>query len=410
MKKHEPHVRRAPAARVPAALLALVCAGAPACGSSPTEDTIPVGLLLSYSGYLAANTINSERALIMAIDAGNAGGGVGGRPLRLMARDTRSDPNKVLEPAREMLAAGAPVIIGPDTLELATQLRSLLERQTMIFPSFATASIDFKPSPWFVTGAGAGRMACELVAQLRADGRQKPLVILNTRGYNSLLSWELTNRYGLPKYVLPTDQAATTLTVEPITSAAADSYVLAAFPAAGSSLIYALESLGAMDDPRRWYLSPTLHNPAFLESIPNGVLDGAHGVSPGTVAGAADFRKQFNDRWGDAPLDDAYAFYDAGAITVLALERAMIRDGALPTGTGLGADIRAVTASGGKPVQWNELRQGLELIRQGQEVAYLSLSGSNDFDAEGQSAASATKWWSITPEGFTDIANEGDCR
>jgi hypothetical protein len=225
-----------------------------------------------------------------------------------------------------------------------------------------------------------------------------------------LLSWELTNRYGLPKYVLPTDQPATTLTVEPITSAAADSYVLAAFPAAGSSLVYALESLGAMDDPGRWYLSPTLHNPAFLESIPNGVLDGAHGVSPGTVAGAADFRKQFNELWGDVPLDDAYAFYDAGAITVLALERSMIRDGVLPTGTGLGAHIRAVTASGGKPIQWNELSQGLELIRQGQEVAYISLSGSTDFDAEGRTAASATKWWSITPEGFADIANEGDCQ
>ena len=47
----------------------------------------------------------------------------------------------------------------------------------MILPSFATASdSNLKPPTWFVMGAGPARVACELVAQLQADGRRKPLV------------------------------------------------------------------------------------------------------------------------------------------------------------------------------------------------------------------------------------------
>jgi hypothetical protein len=54
---------------------------------------------------------------------------------------------------------------------------------------------------------------------------------------------------------------------------------------------------GALGSPSQWYLSPTLHTPALLETIPKGVLAGAHGVASGTVAGASDFRARFEERW-----------------------------------------------------------------------------------------------------------------
>ena len=52
--------------------------------------------MLSYTGYLAANSINSERALLMAIEAANAAGGIDQRRVEVLARDTRSDPRKVI--------------------------------------------------------------------------------------------------------------------------------------------------------------------------------------------------------------------------------------------------------------------------------------------------------------------------
>ena len=71
-------------------------------------DPLAVGVLLSYSGSLAANSINSERALLMAFEAANAAGGMGGRQVTILARDTGSEASKVLAPAQELLEPPAP--------------------------------------------------------------------------------------------------------------------------------------------------------------------------------------------------------------------------------------------------------------------------------------------------------------
>jgi ABC-type branched-subunit amino acid transport system substrate-binding protein len=389
----------------------LAAVGALGCGDTAPGPTIPIGLMLSYSGQLAANSINSERAFRMAIESVNAAGGIEGRQLRVMARDTRSDPLKVSLPARELLDAGVAVFVGPDTNELLNQLRAVLSDRVVVLPSFATASIDFKPDSWFVMGASPARMACELVAQLRAHDRRNPLVIVNARGYNSQLGYELSVRHGMPKFVLPTEEASTTSTARPIAAVDADAYVLAALPTSASPLIEALAAIGELEEPERWYLSPTLHTPAFLDSIPRGALPGAQGVSSGTAAGAADFRSRFYARWQDAPLDDAYPFYDSAALISLALQRAVARGGTISqAGTDLAPHLRAVSSGGGVAVRWDELDQGLALLREGQEVSYAGLSGSTAFDALGQIATAATNWWTIDERGFADIPKQSECR
>jgi ABC-type branched-subunit amino acid transport system substrate-binding protein len=390
---------------VAAALAALA-----GCNASPPDDAIPIGVLLSYSGYLAANSTNSERALTLAVEAGNAAGGIRGRPVRLVARDTRSDPSRVTDPARALADAGAVLFIGPDTPELAVPLVTLLADRAIILPSFATAHSPFRRPPgWFVMGTGTARVACELNAQLHAADRKKPIVLVDTNGYNDLVSWELTRRYGIPHVVLPTNQASNTMTLQPITSAGADAYVLATLPASASSLVFAMAAVGALKDPTQWYLSPTLHTPAFLDTVPKGLLAGARGVAPGTVAGAADFRARFGARWQDRPLDDAYSFYDAGAIAMLALQRAVVEESALPGGLGLIKHIVGVTHAGGVPVQWNELDRGFRLLEEHKDIEYIGLTGLIEFDVSGQTSTSSTNWWTIGPDGFADIPRTSEC-
>ena len=38
----------------------------------------------------------------------------------------------------------------------------------------------------------------------------------------------------------------------------------------------------------------------------------------------------FRQRWNDEPMDDAYSFYDAAAFVVLAMQRALRLEGAIP--------------------------------------------------------------------------------
>ena len=392
-------------------LVTLVWGCALGCSEPGPKAQIPIGLLLSYSGTLAANSVNSERALLMAIEATNAAGGIAGRDVAVIARDTRSAPRKVTPMAQALLDEKVALVIGPDTIALAVELKALLSEQTLIMPSFTTSdSSIYKPRSWFVMGPSPARVACELYTQLRLAGWRAPVVPTDPNGFDNLLGRELAFSYGLRQVFLPADDASNETTVQPIVSVGADAFVLAALPQAATSLIYTLAALGQIGDARRWYLSPTLHTPALLETIPHGLLEGAHGVKAGTVVGSKEFAEQFQRRWQDKPLDDAYAFYDAGAIAVLALQRALVRDGAVPTGTGLVPHVIAVSNASGTPVQWNELGLGLELLRQGQEVGYQGLSGPLDFDASGESAPANTTWWRIGPDGFEDVPSQSDCR
>jgi ABC-type branched-subunit amino acid transport system substrate-binding protein len=395
-----------------ALIAAIVLAVVTGCEEPPASDGIPVGLLLSYTGSLAANSANSERALLMALDAANQSGGVDRKRLRLVARDTRSDPRKVSVPAGELLDAGAAILIGPDFSDFLTQLRPLLRERTILLPSVATASdIEYKPASWFVMGPSLVRLACHLLGQAAADGRHNPIQIVGPSSYNGSLSYVLSNRYNLPKHVLSTNQASSPTVVRPLTRALveADAYILAAPTTTASSLVYALTAIGALGDPTRWYLSPTLHSPAFLEAIPKGSLDGARGVSSGTVAGAAEFRAQFLERWHEEPLDDAYPFYDAGAIAVLAIQRALRDEGTIPTGTGLSRHLVAVTQAGAMSVRWNEIGRGLELLRAGAEVGYFGLTGELQFDDVGKTTTVSARSWTIENTGFVDRPHSTNC-
>jgi ABC-type branched-subunit amino acid transport system substrate-binding protein len=385
-----------------------------ACEDHPASgDPIHVGLLLSYTGDLASNSINSERALVMAIEAANAAGGVEDRPLKVLARDTRSDPAKVTGPASELLEAGAALLIGPDFSDFLTQLRPLLRERTVLLPSYATASdIEYKPASWFVMGPSLARVACELMGQTRSDSRRKAIHIVSPGSYNGSLSFMLSNQFDVPKYVLSTEQASSATALNELTRVMvdADAFLLVTQPDTASTLVYALAATGWLGDPKRWYLSPTLHTPAFLESIPKGTLEGARGVAPGTIAGAAEFRSTFTTRWHEAPLHDAYAFYDAGAIAALAIQRALRNGGAIPEGTGLSPHLVAVTKAGGTPVNWNEIGRGFELLRAGQEIEYVGLTGQLQFDNVGKTRTTTTKWWTIGEEGFLDVPHSTTCR
>jgi ABC-type branched-subunit amino acid transport system substrate-binding protein len=373
------------------------------------DEGVAIGLLLSYSGHLAASSISSERALLMAIEAANAAGGLGGRPIQVLARDTGSSPQLVGSAVDELLRAGVAIVIGPDNTDLTAQVRPLLLDRTVILPSLNTTSdVLWKPTSWFVMGPSTSRLACELMEQLKVDGRSRPMLIANEDGQNNFLSWEIGLTYGLTREVLPKDAKLTKETLAHITSSAWDSYILAASPTSASTLVYALAALDKLE-PERWYLSPTLHTPAFIESIPKGTFTNAQGVTSGTALGSADFRVLFSEKWQDVPLDDAYAFYDAGALAVLAMQRALALEGAIPQGTGLQSHIVALTRPGGTPILWNQIGRGLELLGLGEEIEYIALSGAIEFDDVGQPKRASTRWWRINDKGFYDIPARSAC-
>ena len=78
--------------------------------SSPTPSAVlNVGVFLPLQGKVAASGDSMLNGLILAAEQANAGGGVLGHPVRLVVRDTKSQPDRVEKAVRDLPADQQPI-------------------------------------------------------------------------------------------------------------------------------------------------------------------------------------------------------------------------------------------------------------------------------------------------------------
>ena len=273
-----PHWPRSSAWRWP-------CLAAGRTGRPPTG--VALGLLLSYSGQPGGQQHQ--------LGAGGADGGRGGqrRGRRGAAGRCRCWPGTraatrqgAARRPRSCWTPGRRCSSGPTPPTLAVQLRSLFDQQTLILPSYTTAHHPFrKPNWWFVMGAGTARVACELcrpAARRRpqgAGGAGRPQRLQQPGGVGA----------GAPPRHDP-DRAARISRHR-----AARCSPSPPRPPTRSCCwrsrrrprrwCIRWRRWARSRRSRRWYLSPTLHTPALLETIPKGALAGARGRGAGHGGG-----------------------------------------------------------------------------------------------------------------------------
>ena len=151
-------------------MLVVACVGSP---EPPPDDALKVGALLPFTGSLGASGDNVERGLLLAVEAINEAGGIDGRPLQLVARDTHSDVERGLDAARELLD-GEDVrgLIGPEDAELATALLPLIVERGVALVSASEASVPTVDDDglWVQTAPTAATTGRALAGRAYADG------------------------------------------------------------------------------------------------------------------------------------------------------------------------------------------------------------------------------------------------
>jgi polar amino acid transport system substrate-binding protein len=147
------------------------------CGAPVEEvdaDAIVVGAALPFTGEGATIGQNLEQALLLAVEDVNRAGGVGGRRLRLVSRDSNSGTARGLESVLELLYLDeVRYLIGPDENELAREILSDLKGLDVfeILPGYASPSVQreetrgrrlrLPPSP-LAFGCGISELARQL--------------------------------------------------------------------------------------------------------------------------------------------------------------------------------------------------------------------------------------------------------
>lgn len=361
-----------------------LCACAPEDDSPDPATSITVGLLLPYTGPSAATGANFERAALMAAESVNQAGGIDGRSLRIVARDTFSDSTRSLNSVDQLIAQGARVIIGPESPEIALAIRDHLADERVVFVSpylgeaEAVSEEDCR-APWFRLAPSASALGDNLANEL-ANRDIKRIAVLtgsgdDDRAFQQALVAKFTGPVigGSVLSVIELDEENDSFAraIQRTLDTAPEAIVLSTSPQLGATVV--TETALLEQRPTRWALSPRLKTPLFLQNVDARWLEGAFGVAPRLFDTRDEFPEAFAERWlGDAPLEGAYFYYDAIGLVTTAL--AIAAEDGLSFAAITSSMIQAAS-SRGLSVGWNELPRGLELIEQGREVRYSGVTG-----------------------------------
>jgi branched-chain amino acid transport system substrate-binding protein len=404
-----------PAARGARRFLVLVSAAAGCAPSPPQKPDIQVGVLLPFSGSLAHAGYNIERALFLAADRINEAGGINGKTIGFVEKDTRSTVTAGLAAATELLGdEGIPIVIGPEEEDLARKMFPLVTKHNAIqlLPGLTSPTLGGLDAPdgyWFRLGVSAQVVGASLADRLIKDGVKRASAFASEDDYSSAVGSAFTNQFrsagGLPGPVVSfaPDQTVFARELGALAAFKPQSVALIGFPKAAASIVEAW-STGA--NTYNWYFSPTLESQAFVENVVPGVLDGMVGIAPQLSADAADFTKAFAAKnSGDVPMPGSHAYYDAVILLGLALQAATVAGGAAPTVEQIRVQLRSVAGPPGVKVGWNQVTEALSMVSQGTDIWYQGLSGSLDFDVNGNVSDTdqAVSFWTLHGDKLVEL-------
>jgi branched-chain amino acid transport system substrate-binding protein len=198
-------------------LIALLLHALPARAADP----IKIGALLPVTGGAAFLGGPEQRTLEMAVEELNAKGGLAGRPVQLIVKDTGGSPEKAVSFAKQLIDEEQVfAIIGPATSGETMQVKALAESSGTLLLSTAAAEVIVNPvARWVFKTAQKDSHAATMIFQaLKARGLTKVAVLTSNTGFGKAGKEQLEKlapEFGLQVVLSETyDKAATDLTAE----------------------------------------------------------------------------------------------------------------------------------------------------------------------------------------------------
>ena len=392
------------------ALLAGCTAATPAPHPSSTASAAPkpgdgvlrVGTLFPTSGGASYLGPALAAGAALAVADLNAAGGVEGKPVELVARDSGDATTTTLETSfADLVAHGVDVVIGPASSLLAARLIPLAAEAGIpvispaaTFPDLTTADDD---GYFFRTIAAYGHQGLALGQVLSEKGPAKVALLYIDDEFGRALAPALTD--GLDAHgstlvlsqAIPAGTTDLSITIGQLKEAAPDAVVLGSTYAsvdATKALITAV--IGAGYGGAKLWLT-TQNTGDYSQALPNGTLTGVNGIIEGYPADDAFITRL---KTVDASLGTyhyAPEAYDAVVLAGLAAEQSG------DTGTAIAGSLGDVSVGG---LKCGSFAECLAPLRSGEGVDYDGVSGPLNFTPEGD----------ISPAYYGLYAYDGESR
>jgi len=241
------------------------------------EDTLKIGLVEPLTGSFTVSGSATAFAVQKEIDKVNADGGLLGRKLVLLLRDSASDPSKALNVTNELLFNdNIDVMMGPGSSGEAFPIMDIVANAKKVFitPTQADPLIDPVKRPYTFRGMPTLAQVAARTVEFTSDtlGKKKVAIFADSTGYGTVIADHLKAEYvksGV-KPVLITlinvNQADVTLEVNKAKDAGAD--VIEIWTNATGLMARILNTRGEME----WDVPVVGHSNLFGKEV-RGLVD-----------------------------------------------------------------------------------------------------------------------------------------
>ncbi len=387
------------------------CTGEPVdrpCPRTSAEGQPVIGTLLPISGRLSSIGPDTKRAVDLAVQDINLAGGILGRQVEVLHKDTASTPEVARAAADDLIDQGATAMVGPVSSAVALAVVNQTDRPgTLVVTPGATtdrlSSQDDSDRVFRVPPSDGlqGFALAELLDQQDAGG-VGVLHVASSYGQAITRSLEPAleasqNAHVVAVAPVASDQANHTAAIETVEAAGPETVVYVGFPDPGAGLLTQAYEAGLLDGREVVFTEGSMSQ-AFMEDVGSrtgqpGLLTGSHGTAPTAfLAQGADraFRERFSQAYGHAPGLFAAEAYDATVAILLGMAAAQSVQPA-----DVSACLRAVWDPPGMAVDPGSLEDGLPAAVTGEPIDYQAVSGSEAWNETGDPARATFAFWEV---------------
>lgn len=197
------------------------------------DDALKIGLVEPLTGPFTVSGSATAFAVQTEVDRINAEGGLLGRKLVVLLRDSASDPSKALNVTNELLFNdGADVMMGPGSSGEAFPIMDLVAHANKVFitPTQADPLIDPAKRPYTFRGMPTLEQVAARTVAFTSDtlGKKKVAIFADSTGYGTVIADHLKTEYAkagikpVSVTLINVNQADVTLQVNKAKDAGAD--------------------------------------------------------------------------------------------------------------------------------------------------------------------------------------------
>ena len=395
----------APGVVVRAAVALLLLLLLTACGEASRDQTLKLGLLTYISEGSPQNAQDRQRAFHLAVAHLNQAGGVFGRPVEAVVGDTELDPDTAAAEARRLIEdENVHAIVGPST---SANSRPVAEEVAgpagvpVISPSATSPRLtDLADDDFFFRAALSDVAQGPVLARIaRERGFESVGVIYRDDLWGQGLADAFDNAWDRSAHFVAVAPDQTSFVDALRESAAGGAQALIVVLFQTEAVIAVREALdhGIYD---QFVFGDALKNPALIDAIGAAALAGMYGAgtaAPPEGASVAAWTSAWIEAHGAPPIGTyARETYDATTALGLAAQSAGSTDGAAIRDRLRTIGVAPGETAGAGP---DGVARALRALTDGDQVAYQGVSGTLDWDANGDLRQGYVGIWRFTADG-----------